>query len=95
MTLTCNSDANPPVQKCTWYKKTEDETVVIGTGKSINLTLASGDGGLYYSTAWNKVGFQNSSTFRVTLSGISMFPSGYFNVIINGMDCTALKSSLC
>ncbi|XP_031417988.1 B-cell receptor CD22-like [Clupea harengus] len=69
VTLTCNSDANPPVQNYTWNKKTENETVVIGTGKSINLTLASGDGGLYYCTAWNEVGFQNSSTFQDTLSG--------------------------
>ncbi|KAG5278271.1 hypothetical protein AALO_G00097110 [Alosa alosa] len=56
VTLTCSSDANPPVHNYTWYRKTGDETVLQGTGRMLNLTLnlVPGVDGLYYCEVQNK-----------------------------------------
>ncbi|XP_041959553.1 B-cell receptor CD22-like isoform X2 [Alosa sapidissima] len=72
VTLTCSSDANPPVHTYTWYRKTGDETVLQGTGRMPNLTfnLVPGVDGLYHCKAQNKVGLKNSTGVRVSLPGV-------------------------
>ncbi|XP_076135813.1 B-cell receptor CD22-like [Alosa pseudoharengus] len=69
VTLTCSSDANPPVHNYTWYRKTGNETVLQGTGRMPNLTfnLVPGVDGLYHCEARNKVGLKNSTGVRVFL----------------------------
>ncbi|KAL6460683.1 hypothetical protein MHYP_G00306490 [Metynnis hypsauchen] len=37
VTLTCSSDANPPVENYTWFKKSEKEDLQISTGKSYTI----------------------------------------------------------
>ncbi|KAL2086718.1 hypothetical protein ACEWY4_017777 [Coilia grayii] len=68
VTLTCNSDANPPVHTYTWYKKTGDDSVHEVSANNRTLTLVSGDGGLYYCVAHNQYGSHNSSAIEVTFS---------------------------
>ncbi|XP_062389720.1 B-cell receptor CD22-like [Sardina pilchardus] len=69
VTLTCSSDANPPVHTYTWYRKTGDGTVLLGTERMPNLTLhlVSGVDGLYHCEAQNKVGSNNSTAVRIFL----------------------------
>ncbi|XP_042559401.1 B-cell receptor CD22-like [Clupea harengus] len=69
--LTCSSDTNPPVHKYIWYRTTGDETVLQGTGRTLNLTLhlVSGVEGLYHCEARNKVGSKNSTGVRVSFAG--------------------------
>uniref|UniRef100_A0AAY5JYN0 Ig-like domain-containing protein n=1 Tax=Esox lucius TaxID=8010 RepID=A0AAY5JYN0_ESOLU len=64
VTLTCSSDANPPVDKYTWYMK--NVTTPKASGQSYNITnITSEDSGEYYCEAQNKYGRLNSSTLSV------------------------------
>ncbi|KAL2086198.1 hypothetical protein ACEWY4_017257 [Coilia grayii] len=69
VTLTCISDANPPVETYTWYKRTEAGAVQVDTGASINFTLTSITAGLYHCQAQNRVGSLNSTGVEVALPG--------------------------
>ncbi|XP_076146109.1 B-cell receptor CD22-like [Alosa pseudoharengus] len=65
VTLTCSSDANPPVHNYTWYMKSGAESLVRGTGESISFNVTSDTSGLYYCEAQNEVGSQNSTDAAV------------------------------
>uniref|UniRef100_A0AAY5KHK1 B-cell receptor CD22 n=1 Tax=Esox lucius TaxID=8010 RepID=A0AAY5KHK1_ESOLU len=59
VTLTCSSDANPPMDKYTWYKKTV--TSPIASGQSYLITnITSEDSGEYYCVATNVIGNRSS-----------------------------------
>jgi len=70
VTLTCSSDANPPVHNYTWYKKTGSDSILITTWNNSNFPLVSGSGGLYYCVAHNQYGHHNSSEIEVLFAGI-------------------------
>ncbi|TSK18090.1 B-cell receptor CD22 [Bagarius yarrelli] len=53
VTLTCSSDANPPVHSYTWYKLNESSPV--GSGQSYSFTLSSSSSGWFYCEAKNKL----------------------------------------
>ncbi|XP_053085870.1 B-cell receptor CD22-like [Pangasianodon hypophthalmus] len=65
VTLTCSSDANPPVEKYTWFK--EKESSPVGSGQSYR-ALQSGQ---YYCKAQNKHGSDRSAAVSITLNGES------------------------
>ncbi|XP_064815266.1 B-cell receptor CD22-like [Oncorhynchus masou masou] len=66
VTLTCSSDANPPVDKYTWYKK--NITSPKASGQSYSITNISSEGrGEYYCEAENKYGRLNSSSVSVDI----------------------------
>ncbi|XP_041959453.1 B-cell receptor CD22-like [Alosa sapidissima] len=69
VTLTCSSDANPPVENYTWYRRTAAETVRVGTGERINFNLTPDRAGLYHCEAHNGVGSLNSTGVEVIWSG--------------------------
>ncbi|KAK2818301.1 hypothetical protein Q7C36_022234 [Tachysurus vachellii] len=64
VTLTCSSDANPPVQSYTWFKgKTS-----VGNEKTYNISkISSEDSGEYKSKSSNKVGHQDSNSVTLNL----------------------------
>src|SRR4029434_2799471 len=73
VTLTCSSDANPPVEIFTWFKV--NESTPVGSGQQYSITdIRSEDGGQYYCEARNKYGAEKSSTVSVSVSGISVSP---------------------
>ncbi|KAI4900827.1 hypothetical protein NFI96_032408, partial [Prochilodus magdalenae] len=63
-TLTCHSDANPPVQNYTWFKVGGDSPV--GSGHSYS-PLQSGS---YYCEAQNEYGSQKSAAVTVSVKGV-------------------------
>ncbi|XP_052356488.1 sialoadhesin-like [Oncorhynchus keta] len=68
VTLTCSSDANPPVDKYTWYKK--NVTSPKASGQSYNITnISSEDRGEYYCEAQNGRGSMNSSALMIIVAG--------------------------
>ncbi|KAL2086196.1 hypothetical protein ACEWY4_017255 [Coilia grayii] len=73
VTLTCISDANPPVETYTWYKRTGAATVQVDTGASITFTLTNVTAGLYHCKAQNRVSSLNSTGVDVALPGAVIF----------------------
>ena len=69
VTLTCSSDANPPVHNYTWYMRTGAESLIRGTGDSISFNVTSDSSGLYYCEAENEVGSQTSTGVAVPTEG--------------------------
>ncbi|XP_063064180.1 B-cell receptor CD22-like [Engraulis encrasicolus] len=65
VTLTCSSDANPPVHNYTWYMKTGADSLTRGSGESISFNVTSDTSGLYYCQAHNEVGSQTSADIAV------------------------------
>ncbi|XP_031675129.1 B-cell receptor CD22-like isoform X2 [Oncorhynchus kisutch] len=68
VTLTCSSDANPPVDKYTWYF--QNETFLNGCGQMYNISnFKSKDSGHYHCEAWNRRGSRNSTALMIILPG--------------------------
>ncbi|XP_045568525.1 sialoadhesin-like [Salmo salar] len=86
VTLTCISDANPPVDKYTWYKK--NVTSPKASGQSYCITnIISEDRGEYYCEVENKYGRLNSSSVFVDVH--SVFPWVPVVVVVVGAVLTA------
>ncbi|XP_071204149.1 sialic acid-binding Ig-like lectin 14 [Salvelinus alpinus] len=70
VTLTCSSDANPPVDKYTWYF--QNETFLNGFGQIYNISkFKSKDNGHYHCEAQNGRGSRNSTALMIILPGVS------------------------
>ncbi|KAI4885588.1 hypothetical protein NFI96_007814 [Prochilodus magdalenae] len=70
VTLTCSSDANPPVKNYTWFK--EGGASPVGSGHSYSITSITAEHtGLYYCVAQNEHGAQNG-TVMVTVKTQSL-----------------------
>ncbi|XP_036804984.1 B-cell receptor CD22 [Oncorhynchus mykiss] len=68
VTLTCSSDANPPVDKYTWYKK--NVTSPKASGQSYSITnILSEDRGEYYCEAQNTIGSKISTAQMIIVTG--------------------------
>ncbi|XP_031418303.2 B-cell receptor CD22-like isoform X2 [Clupea harengus] len=64
VTLTCSSDANPPVEIYTWFKV--GESTPVGSGQQYSITnISSEDGGQYYCEARNKHGAEDSTAVSI------------------------------
>ncbi|KAK2893107.1 hypothetical protein Q8A67_013095 [Cirrhinus molitorella] len=62
VTLSCSSDANPPLLNYTWYRDTEGLLNPVQTGPNLTINNTnSTHSGRYYCTAENKHGTQNTS----------------------------------
>ncbi|XP_067108324.1 B-cell receptor CD22-like [Osmerus mordax] len=85
VTLTCSSDANPPVVKYTWYK----ENVTISKGEDYTImNISSEHSGGYYCEAQNEVGFANSTTYMVPVFNQSSFKKSVIVSIITIVGLT-------
>ncbi|XP_031672041.1 B-cell receptor CD22-like isoform X2 [Oncorhynchus kisutch] len=68
VTLTCSSDANPPVDKYTWYRK--NVTSPKASGQSYSITnIISEDRGEYYCEAQNGRGSMSSTALMIIVAG--------------------------
>ncbi|XP_036413124.1 B-cell receptor CD22-like [Colossoma macropomum] len=71
VTLTCSSDANPPVKIYTWFK--EGGTSPVGSGHSYSIINITADHtGLYYCEAQNEHGVQNGTVMVTVKTGGSL-----------------------
>ncbi|KAL2086230.1 hypothetical protein ACEWY4_017289 [Coilia grayii] len=82
VTLTCSSDANPPVENYTWFKV--NQSTPVGSGQQYSISnIRSEDAGLYYCEARNEHGAENSSAVSIRVEGTaaSLF------LISDGLTC--------
>ncbi|XP_067115023.1 LOW QUALITY PROTEIN: B-cell receptor CD22-like [Osmerus mordax] len=96
VTLTCSSDANPPVQTYTWYQ--ENINLSKSSGQSYTITnIRSEDSGGYYCQAGNTVGVTNSSVVMITLlTAVSPWsPVLLLVLLVSGLAAGGLLVLLC
>ncbi|XP_035376649.1 sialoadhesin-like [Electrophorus electricus] len=63
VTLTCSSEANPPVLTYSWFKQRAAADTLLPTGQNYSISsISSQHSGLYYCTAHNQLGQHNSTT---------------------------------
>ncbi|XP_062400213.1 B-cell receptor CD22-like [Sardina pilchardus] len=67
VTLTCSSDANPPVHSYTWYKISRVNASLGSEQKHFMTNISSGDMGQYYCEVANTVGTSNSAVQLVNV----------------------------
>ncbi|XP_041959764.1 B-cell receptor CD22-like isoform X3 [Alosa sapidissima] len=66
VTLTCSSEANPPVHTYTWYQRRGALSSEIGVGQNYSISnMTYGDSGAYYCQAENVKGSRNSTPIFV------------------------------
>ncbi|GAA6070091.1 Fc receptor-like protein 5 isoform X4, partial [Tachysurus ichikawai] len=62
VTLSCSSDANPPVLTYSWFKQGSAADTLLITGQDYSISeISSQHRGLYYCTAHNQLGHHNST----------------------------------
>ncbi|KAF5889556.1 B-cell receptor CD22-like, partial [Clarias magur] len=62
VTLSCSSDANPPVLTYSWFKQRAAADTLLTTGQNYSISnISSQHSGLYYCTAHNLLGQHNST----------------------------------
>uniref|UniRef100_A0A4W5RJ04 Ig-like domain-containing protein n=1 Tax=Hucho hucho TaxID=62062 RepID=A0A4W5RJ04_9TELE len=67
VTLTCNSNANPPVKNYTWYKINGTEAVTLGSGESFTLDSKASDSGKYCCEALHALGTEKCTVFQLDI----------------------------
>uniref|UniRef100_A0A3B1INU0 Ig-like domain-containing protein n=1 Tax=Astyanax mexicanus TaxID=7994 RepID=A0A3B1INU0_ASTMX len=66
VTLTCSSEAGPPVLTFNWFKQRPAADESLGTGQNYSITnISSQQSGLYYCTALNQLGQHSSAPARL------------------------------
>uniref|UniRef100_A0A673A2L4 Ig-like domain-containing protein n=1 Tax=Sphaeramia orbicularis TaxID=375764 RepID=A0A673A2L4_9TELE len=73
VTLTCNANANPPVDSYDWYRVDGNQVTSVGSKKRISTTVSEEDS-LFYCQASNKYGAQNSSVTQIDIQCKSHAP---------------------
>uniref|UniRef100_A0A8K9UXM5 Ig-like domain-containing protein n=1 Tax=Oncorhynchus mykiss TaxID=8022 RepID=A0A8K9UXM5_ONCMY len=93
VTLTCNSDANPPVQNYTWLKR--NVTSPKASGPSYTITkISSEDNGEYYCEARNILGGENSRELFIWLLSEINYHTIYTYFILKGFVITVVECKL-
>ncbi|XP_061573311.1 B-cell receptor CD22-like isoform X2 [Cololabis saira] len=80
VTLTCSSDANPPVKSYTWYRADGHQETVIGTGRVLTIT-ASTVNRFFFCKAGNYLGDGRSKYIppQILLSSVCNTTAGLVN----------------
>ncbi|KAK2819568.1 hypothetical protein Q7C36_021214 [Tachysurus vachellii] len=66
VTLSCSSDANPPVLTYSWFKQSSAADTLLITGQNYSISnISSQHTGLYYCTAHNQLGHHNSTPIHL------------------------------
>ncbi|XP_053085280.1 sialoadhesin-like [Pangasianodon hypophthalmus] len=84
VTLSCSSDANPPVLTYSWFKQRAAADTLLTTGQNYTISnISSQHSGLYYCTAHNQLGQHNSTPTRLD---VLYFPKNTSAVVLSSGD---------
>ncbi|KAI5611026.1 B-cell receptor CD22-like, partial [Silurus asotus] len=68
VTLSCSSDADPPVHNYSWFKQRESTDTLLTTSQNYSISnINTNHNGLYYCTAHNQLGRQNSTPVHLNV----------------------------
>ncbi|NP_001133927.1 myelin-associated glycoprotein [Salmo salar] len=73
VTLTCQSDANPPVERYSWYKDISGQVTWKANGQTLVLLVSKADSGLYLCEAHNQNGSQRSKAMPLEFESDQFF----------------------
>ncbi|XP_062399422.1 B-cell receptor CD22-like isoform X2 [Sardina pilchardus] len=83
LSLTCTSDANPPVHNYTWHRKDGNRVTLIGVGQHyIIANISYETDGLYYCVAQNSVGEQQSAAVSVPIARQGMAKKAAIGIFV-------------
>ncbi|XP_061095278.1 sialic acid-binding Ig-like lectin 12 [Conger conger] len=71
VSLTCRSQAYPPVRSFTWFRTTWRQTTPRGSGETLSFNASIDDVGSYYCEARNSQGTQASAHVTLAIEGVS------------------------
>ncbi|XP_064816559.1 sialoadhesin-like [Oncorhynchus masou masou] len=93
VTLTCSSDANPPVQSYTWwYKKNGGDCQSMTGPQHVFSHIQSSDSGEYYCESQNEMGTDRSGTINMDVKEGDSSPV-YDNISNMAMTSTAAQTA--
>ncbi|KAF7688291.1 hypothetical protein HF521_014297 [Silurus meridionalis] len=70
VTLSCSSDANPPVHNYSWFKQRESTDTLLTTSQNYSISdINTNHNGFYYCTAHNQLGRHNSTPVHLNVLG--------------------------
>ncbi|XP_056300504.1 myelin-associated glycoprotein-like [Pseudoliparis swirei] len=78
VTLTCNTNANPAVDRFIWYRVDGDQATAVGLWKRLSAAVSE-ENSTFYCQAGNDRGNQNSATTQIDVQ----FPPKETTVIVN------------
>ncbi|XP_023830441.1 myelin-associated glycoprotein [Salvelinus sp. IW2-2015] len=73
VTLTCQSDANPPIERYSWYKDISGKETWKANGQTLVLLVSKADSGLYLCEAHNQNGSQRSKAMPLEFESDQFF----------------------
>ncbi|KAM9512241.1 B-cell receptor CD22-like isoform 7-T9 [Salvelinus alpinus] len=95
VTLTCNSNANPPVGSYTWYRVNREQVTELGSSRMLTIKVPA-DNSQFYCETRNRLGYQNSSVTQLDgmyppkNTSLSVSPSGS---VVEGSSVTLTCNS--
>ncbi|XP_034562670.1 sialic acid-binding Ig-like lectin 12 [Notolabrus celidotus] len=91
--LTCSSRAKPPVSRFTWFRISNNRTVIVSEGEfySFNVT----EGGVYYCVATNYLGEGKSSDIHLHIKAVSSFRSLLWGSAVGGIVVLLICLAVC
>ncbi|XP_071253849.1 sialoadhesin-like isoform X2 [Salvelinus alpinus] len=95
VTLTCSSNANPPVGSYTWYRVNREQVTELGSSRMLTIKVPA-DNSQFYCETRNRLGYQNSSVTQLDgmyppkNTSLSVSPSGS---VVEGSSVTLTCSS--
>ncbi|XP_031642486.1 B-cell receptor CD22 isoform X2 [Oncorhynchus kisutch] len=95
VTLTCSSNANPPVGSYTWYRVNQEQVTEVGSSRMLTIKVPA-DNSQFYCETRNRLGSQNSSVtqldgmYPAKNTSLSVSPSGS---VVEGSSVTLTCSS--
>ncbi|XP_053085271.1 sialoadhesin-like [Pangasianodon hypophthalmus] len=94
VTLSCSSDANPPVLTYSWFKQRADADTLLTTGQNYSISnISSQHSGLYYCSAHNQLGHHNSTPTHLDVLHPPRIPSVTVVPTVSGDLVTLLCTS--
>ncbi|KAK2819599.1 hypothetical protein Q7C36_021245 [Tachysurus vachellii] len=96
VTLSCSSDANPPVLTYSWFKQSSAADTLLITGQNYSISeISSQHTGLYYCTAHNQLGHHSSTPTHLDVFSSETYTAFFREGLFVFLGFTLIPGALC